>query len=141
MRTPSSPRPEAWASRWATVDPSGPAGSSRRRVSSSTPPSTAMAVSTLLTEARGSGSSRGLVAALVRSAGLARPVVGGGPAGAAGPVVTVDSPQVGEPGVSNELVFTVSRTAGPAATGDYQTAGGSATAGADYLATSGTLAF
>src|SRR5438067_5956483 len=55
MRAPSSPSPEAWASKWATVEPSGPAGSSRPSVSSSTATSTAMAVSSLVTDARGSG--------------------------------------------------------------------------------------
>src|SRR5882724_9177988 len=85
-----------------------------------------------------------LLAALLGTATLALQVVTVAPAGAAGPVNTVDNPQVGEPGdigFSNELVFTVTRTAGPAATVDYQTADGTATAGADYLGTSGTLAF
>src|SRR5690606_37023183 len=55
--SPSGGRPLAWASRWRTVAPSGPpapaTSSSRPTVPSSTATWTAMAASTLLTDASG----------------------------------------------------------------------------------------
>ena len=94
--------------------------------------------------ARRRSTSARLLVALLGATTVALQVVSVVPAGAAGEVITVDNPSIGEPGdvgVSNELVFTITRTAGPAATVDYQTADVTATAGADYLGTDGTLAF
>ncbi len=48
----SGPSPEAWARRWRTVHPSGPAGSSSASVPSSTATRTARATSSLVTEAQ-----------------------------------------------------------------------------------------
>src|SRR5262245_620388 len=55
----SKPRPEACASRWRTVEPGGPAGSSRSRMPSSAATSTAQAVASLVTEAQRDGRSVG----------------------------------------------------------------------------------
>src|SRR5579875_948317 len=60
---PSKGRPEAWASRWRTVEPGGPAGSSRPTSSSSTATSTAKAVTTLVTDAQAKTRSAGPVVA------------------------------------------------------------------------------
>ena len=49
---PSNGRPEAWLSRSRTVEPGGPAGSSRATTSSSTATRTAVADSSFVTEAR-----------------------------------------------------------------------------------------
>src|SRR6476469_10025823 len=55
----SGGRPEACASRWRRVEPSGPAGSSRSTVPSSTATSTARPVKSFVTDANRSGVSRG----------------------------------------------------------------------------------
>jgi hypothetical protein len=60
------------------------------------------------------------------------------------PALAVDSPSIAEgTGGSTSMVFTVSLSpaSGRAVTVDYATANGSATAGSDYTATSGTLSF
>ena len=51
----SGARPDACASRWATVAPGGPAGSSQAVVPSSTATHTAKAVSTFVTDAQANG--------------------------------------------------------------------------------------
>ncbi len=51
--------PEAWESRWRTVEPGGPAGSSRSIVPSSAATSTARAVTSFVTDAQRSTVSRG----------------------------------------------------------------------------------
>src|SRR5438128_10950748 len=55
----SGGRPDACASRWRSVEPSGPAGSSRSTVPSSTATSTARPVNSFVTDAQRSGTSRG----------------------------------------------------------------------------------
>src|SRR5438067_11409227 len=55
----SGGRPDACASRWRSVEPSGPAASSRSTVPSSIATSTATPVSSFVTEAHGSEASRG----------------------------------------------------------------------------------
>ena len=56
-RRPSKGRPEAWASRWRTVAPSGPAGSSREIRPRSTATSTDHATIGLVTDASGNARS------------------------------------------------------------------------------------
>ena len=50
--SPSKGRPEACASRWRSVEPGGPAGSSSETIPSSTATSTATAVASFVTEAQ-----------------------------------------------------------------------------------------
>lgn len=52
-RCSSKASPEVWASRWRTVEPSGPAGSSSSKTPSSTATSAAYEVSSLVTDASG----------------------------------------------------------------------------------------
>src|SRR5688572_27095566 len=58
-RPGSKPRPDAWASRWRTVEPCGPAGSSRSRIPSSTATSTAQAVASFVIDAHLAGRAVG----------------------------------------------------------------------------------
>src|SRR5256714_1809943 len=66
--SPSTGSPEAWASRWRSVAPGGPAGSSRSTVPSSSATRSASPVRSFVTEAHGSPTSRGPCIAMTWSA-------------------------------------------------------------------------
>ena len=66
--SPSNGRPDACASRWRTVEPGGPAGSSRSTIPSSAATSTASAVASFVTDAHGKTRARSPCAASTRPA-------------------------------------------------------------------------
>ena len=91
---PEGARPEAWASRWATVDPGGPAQSSSESVVSSTATSTARAVHNLVTDAQSWG----------RSMSPRVPTTIGGPSAAAVSTAAAAAPTGQEESRSSDLI-------------------------------------
>src|SRR5581483_4923039 len=66
--SPSTGSPEAWASRWRSVAPAGPAGSSRSTVPSSSATRSARPVRSFVTDAHGTSAWRGPCVATTPSA-------------------------------------------------------------------------